>query len=699
MASEGVQNRLIEMVAEQRQQGLLWVPVWMGLGIWVYFELAREPSVAMFWIIAALCVLFLGYGLISRQILGIFSAVIGLVMLGFVLSVIRADTVAAPVLGWRYYGPVTGTVVAIDRSSSDKPRLTLKNPTMGKISAPRTPSYIRVSLHSDQTELPKPGARIAIVGSFSPPNGPSEPTGYDFQRRAWFRTLGAVGYSRNYFEVLDEPAPNTWGVWVFRARLALSAELRRYLPLKEGGFAAAIIAGDRSFVDQTSLTHLRRANLAHLLAISGLHMGLMTGVVFALIRVGLALVPRFALRLPAKKIAAVCALFVGLSYLILSGGSVATQRAFVMVAMMLGAILIDRPAISLRAVVMAAIIILTIWPENLLEPGFQMSFAATIALVVVFRGLTGVRWWQAMYHGRWRYIQPIVGLMGSSLVAGAATAPFAAYHFNQVAHYGLIANVLSLPLMSLVVMPFVVLAAVLWPFGLHGVALWGMGKGIAAILAVAAWVSGLGGAVSQVTSPPPFALMTFVMGAIVFVLLRGRMRVIGLPIILGALAFWSQGERPNVLVTSNGRLVGVMDAGLRTLNRKRGNGFAARSWMENDGLLFDQVKAAAVFGAPNDDRFVQKIGDARLFYLWGKKLDIDELDDLCREYDVFIAPQWEERVEGACEFWGKKRLRYDGSLSFEDSDEGLKIKTARQENGRRLWNSYWLRKERGIYAK
>lgn len=661
MAIEAVQIRLAETLAVQRQQGLLWVPVWLGFGIWSYFELANEPSVNTFRICAILCVVFFAVGLIKKFTFSIVPMVTALILLGFVLSIIRAESVAGPVLGWRYYGPVTGTVVAIDRSSSDKPRITLKNPTMGKISAQRTPTYIRVSLHSDQTILPKPGAQIAIVGSFSPPNGPSEPNGYNFQRRAWFQTLGAVGYSRKHYTVLSEPTSYSWRLWVFRIRLAISSELRKHMPIKEGGFAAAIIVGDRSFVNQTSLVHLRRANLAHLLAISGLHMGLMTGVVFALIRVGLAFFPRLSLRLPVKKIAAVCAIFVGSSYLVLSGASVATQRAFVMVAMMLGAILIDRPAISLRAVAMAAIIILTIWPENLLEPGFQMSFAATIGLVVVFRGLKDVRWWQAMYHGRWRYIQPVIGLLGSSLVAGLATAPFAAYHFNQVAHYGLIANVISLPLMSLVVMPCAVMAAVLWPLGLHGIALWSMGQGIAAILAVAAWVSGLGGAVSLIPQAPPYSLMIFVLGAMLIILLRDRLRWVAAPLIVTSLIQWGQGTRPDVLVTGNGRLVGVLDDGKRALNRKRGNGFAARTWLENDGLLFDQKKNAALFAAPNVDRFIHAVGDDHIFYLWGKK-----------------------------------RLRYDGSLSFAASKDGLEIKTARQEGGKRLWNSYRLRKARGI---
>jgi len=638
VARELALNPILDVLADQRQRGLLWVPVLLGLGNWAFFELRTEPEPIALPLAGMLAAVLITLGLIWRGFVGIVASIFGFICLGFVVAILRVETVSAPVLGWRYYGPVEGVVVAIDRSSSDKPRLTLADPWMGKISAPRVPRLIRVSLHSDQTDLPKPGARIRIIGSFSPPNGPSEPRGYDFQRRAWFQGLGAVGYSRKYFTTVAEPKAGSWRLRVFQMRVALSAALRSYMPAKEGGFAAAIIAGDRAYVDRQSLNHLRRANLAHLLAISGLHMGLMTGVVFALIRVGLALVPRIALRLPTKKIAAVCALGVGASYLILSGSSVATQRAFIMVAMMLGAILIDRPAISLRAVAMAATVILLIWPENLMEPGFQMSFAATTALVVAFRALKDVRWWRAMYYGRWRYVQPIAGLLGSSLVAGAATAPFAAYHFNQVAHYGLLANMISLPLMSLVVMPCAVLAAVLWPFGLQGLALWGMGKGITMILAMAEFVSGLGGAVSLVVQAQPFALMAFVLGAVWVILTRDRVRFMAMPLLAISAFLWMQSDRPDVLVTANGRLVGVLGADTRALNRKRGNGFAARSWVENDGYAFDQQASAAVFPAKNDDRFMHRIGAGTLFYLWGKKLNVDELDDLCRQYSVLIAP-------------------------------------------------------------
>lgn len=240
------------------------------------------------------------------------------------------------------------------------------------------------------------------------------------------------------------------------------------------------------------------------------------------------------------------------------------------------------------------------------------------------------------------------------------------------------------------------MAAVLWPLGLHGIALWGMGQGIAAILAVAAWVSGLGGAVSLIPQAPPYSLMIFVLGAMLIILLRDRMRWVAAPLIVTSLILWGQGTRPDVLVTGNGRLVGILDHGERALNRKRGNGFAARTWLENDGLLFDQQKNAALFAAPNVDRFIHAVGDDHIFYLWGKKLDPLELDDLCRQYTVLIAPQWDENVGGECEFWGKKRLRYDGSLSFAASNDGLEIKTARQEGGKRLWNSYRLRKARGI---
>jgi competence protein ComEC len=237
-------------------------------------------------------------------------------------------------------------------------------------------------------------------------------------------------------------------------------------------------------MSQEALSDLRASNTAHLLAISGLHMGLLSGFVFASLRLFLIFLPYLGPRIAARKIAAGGALFIAAAYLALSGWNVATERAFIMVAVALIAIMLNRRAISLRAVAIAATIVLVLRPEALLGPGFQMSFAATTGLVAVFGWMLDG---SVQVDPKWA--QPFVVLVISSGVAGLATAPIGAAHFNTIAHYGLVANLLSVPLMGLVIIPSAVFAAILAPFGLEEVGLWAMGFGLRWILLVAGYVA------------------------------------------------------------------------------------------------------------------------------------------------------------------------------------------------------------------
>ena len=271
------------------------------------------------------------------------------------------------------------------KRQSDAVRLTLDRVKLDRVDPDKTPHRVRISLHGDATLgiRPEPGLRVMTTAHLSPPSGPVEPGGFDFQRHAWFAELGAVGYARvpllavsvAEFDLRQE---------VFRIRMAVSARVRDVLPGDTGGFAAAVTTGDRSGMSKGVLEDLRASNTAHLLAISGLHMGLLSGFVFAGLRLLFALIPMIALYWPARKMAAVGALMAASVYLALSGGNVATERAFIMVAVALCAILLNRRALSLRAVAIAALIVLTLRPEALMGPGFQMSFAATTALVAVF---------------------------------------------------------------------------------------------------------------------------------------------------------------------------------------------------------------------------------------------------------------------------------------------------------------------------
>lgn len=677
---------LTALVYGQMTRFFLWVPVWLGLGISFYFSVSEEPGPAQVAVAAA--VALSAAALIVRG--GDLPRVLGwaplLVALGFLLAVGRAHQVAAPKLGAPYYGPVEGRVVRIDRSASNVPRVTLAEPWLNGVSDAQTPELVRVALHGEiaGTRV-QPGARIALTANLSPPAGPVEPGGFDFQRKAWFDRLGGVGYSRAPPMLAVAPGKTGWRAQVFAWRVALADRLRVALPGQRGAFAAAILVGDRSTIDPARLEDLRRSNLAHLLAISGLHMGLLTGFVFGVIRFGVACIPSLALRWPSKKIAAVVALLAGAAYLVLSGANVATQRAFVMVAVMLLAVLFDRAAITLRAVALAAVIILVLRPESLTEPGFQMSFAATTALVASFETLNRTAYWRAMQRGRWRWMAPVLSLLMASSIAAAATAPVAAFHFNRIAQYGLIANLASVPVMGTVVMPAGVIAAVLAPFGMAGPALWVMGQGIGWILAVAQWVAGLDGAVTRIPSAPA-GVLALAMGGLLFVTIwRGRARWLGTLATLAALAIWSGVDRPAVLVSASGKLVGIVGPDGRALTRERGDGFSASTWLENDGDGAAQPVAAARRG-PGGKRWQWRHNGVVIAYDRAKKIAAVDLSARCREAAVVIVPNSRAPEGPGCLILDADLLAKGGSAALRIRDGAVEVLQARDWTGARAWN-------------
>ncbi|MBE0413295.1 MAG: ComEC/Rec2 family competence protein [Yoonia sp.] len=666
------------------QRGALigWVPVCLGGGIGWYFAFADEPGPLVF---AALAVAAVFVWALSRwshvAYLPILMGVI-LVMAGIGLAKWRTENVAGPILSFRYYGPIEGRVVNIDRSASDAPRLTLDRVVLANMPPQNTPARVRVSVHGDQIMTSyRPGETLILTGHLSPPAGPAEPGGFDFQRHAWFLQVGAVGYTRTPVLRLTEPSQAGWAMRIFALRIAISTAVQRALPGESGAFAAAIMTGDRSAMAQGTLADLRAANLAHLLAISGLHMGLLTGFIFSAVRYGLAVVPGVALHWPVKKIAAICALVVGALYLALSGGNVATERAFVMVGVMFIAVLLDRRALTLRAVAIAAIIVLVWQPEALVGPGFQMSFSATTALVMAFGYLRRFKTYRLP-----QWMQAVLSVFLSSLIAGLATAPFAAAHFNQISHYGLIANLLSVPLMGAVVMPAAVLAACLAPFGLASVGLWVMDFGLRWILFVATQVASMDGALSHVHAPQAVVLPILSLGLLWGVLWQGRLRFGGVAAVALALLLWQQTARPDLLVAENGSLIGVAGPKGRALSRASGNSFVAEIWLENDGAPVPQDVAAARPGLHVNGRTVSaSLGVWQIVQVAGKTALADIQG--CGGADILISNQ---RDVGPlpCTVFDLARLGETGALAFFLTPQGnLQIISARRSAGNRPWNN------------
>jgi competence protein ComEC len=450
------------------------------------------------------------------------------------------------------------------------------------------------------------------------------------------------------------------------------ARIRAALPGDTGAVAVALITGDRSALPETRVEDLRRSNLAHLLAISGLHMGLVSGFVFWLIRILLSCHAWIALRWPIKKLSAGAALFAAAGYLALSGGAIATERAFIMVAMALLAVMLDHRALTLRAVALAALVVLILRPEALVSPGFQMSFAATTSLVVVFSMLRGAAVMRVPVLGG------ALSLFLSSAVAGLATAPIAAAHFNMVSQLGLIANLTTVPLMGLFVMPAAVLAVFAMPFGMEAMPLWAMGAGIDWILAVAQRVADHPLAVRYVASPVAGVLPVLSFGGLFVCLWRGGARWLGLLPVACAFGIWAQGTRPDILIADQGALVGVMTDAGRALSASRGAGFIAEVWLENDGSPRPQVEAAALW----PDRVT--IGEGELFATKGKRA-AQRIE--CKTDDWMISDQW-LKVALPCRVWDAAALSATGSVAIYDLKTQPFIVTDRAVSGERLWSRW-----------
>lgn len=665
-----------------RQRGYLfpWVPVFYGTGIAVYFALRFEPSRQEWWAVGAVTF----FGIVAWSLTGpglrLWMAALVLMAGGFGIAGYRAHSVAAEVLPFRYYGPIEGRIIAIDRSVSDAVRLTLDRVVLRDVRPSRTPDRVRVALHGQQGFItPEPGLTVILTGHLSPPGGAVEPGGYDFRRHAWFQGLGGVGYTRTPVLAAAPHEGFELGLWIYRTRMAISEAVRQALPGREGAFAAAITTGDRSSLDRAVMEDLRASNLAHLLAISGLHMGLLTGFVFAALRYGLA---GLSLRWPTRKIAALGALAAGSVYLALSGGNVATERAFIMVAVMFVALLLNRRAVTLRAVAVAALIVLTLRPEAIYGPGFQMSFAATTALVAVFGMLREMPGQNHRWPG---WVRFAFGVVVSSFVAGMATAPIGAAHFNQVPHYGLIANVVSVPLMGAVIIPAAVLAALLWPFGLAWIGLSIMAPAISWILSVAESVASWSGSLSFVVAPGEAVLPVLVLGALWIVIWQGRGRVLGLPVLAFSFVLWSGAERPAALISQSGGLIGVMTDAGRALSKPKGDGFSADSWLENDGDPVVQADASKrmIFESRGRIRWFD-LGEARVVHATGKVAATEALD-LCDTADLLVVNVVLE-AQADCVLFDLKRLRKEGALALSEGAAGLRIVTARDVTGHRLWS-------------
>ena len=681
----------------QVQQGrlMLWVPVALGSGIAAYFGLPVEPALPVI-LVAGVVAIVLFYGAWRTASPGTVF-LLGLFIAGLCIGKARTMYVATPVLAASSGSVIlSGWVERVVSVSRKNPRIVVEVDKIEGLKRPYWPAHVQMTVFKTR-QPPSAGDYIQISARLYMLPGPVAPGGYDHGRTLWFRGIGATGRGSLLTEVEAaklEPRPAKW-VWrryVDDLRISISKRITAAMPKRTAGLALALTTGDRSLIPKKQREQMAIAGLAHVLAISGLHMSLVAGGVFWLIRALLALSPAIALNWPIKKWAAGSAILMGFGYLLVSGAGISTQRAYIMLVIMFAAVIADRPAISLRNLAIAAILILLISPEAVTTASFQMSFMAVMGLIAAYE-VTGN--WRAAHpkqsfarRKRWPLLRwvvaGLVALSFTTMIASLFTALPAAYHFNRAAPLSLISNILALPVVSVVVMPSAVLASLSMPFGLEAGPLWVMDKGLQYVIKVAGNVAQMDLSSFPVGQMNSWAVLMAAYGAIWLCLANGRIRALGLvPIVVG-LVFSPLVERPFLLVERSAKNAAVRNAGraLAFAHPRRGR-FAAERWLRADGDEATLNIAAKRPGWTCKNNLCEAaVGGKKLIYL----MDDAKVAADCGSADIVVA---QFPLRRKCRQAQLRIDRFDvwrsGAHAIYQRNSEIVTVTADQSRGERPW--------------
>lgn len=560
----------------ERGQIILWLPVAFGAGIAAWFAM-QTPAQWIGFMCTALAIA--AAGMIAAGRAGRVLLVAGLASaLGCGMVWLRAEAVSAPVLARPVAVSFDATVRQVDAfAARGVTRLVLQ--PIGRADLPP-----RVRVNVDMGGVPEglaPGARVALRARLVPPPPPSMPGAYDFRRVAWFNQIGATGKALGSVKMLSSEASRGPGL---RARL--SAHIQSRLSGSAGGIATALVTGDEGAIDEADGEAMRRAGLAHLLSVSGLHVTAVTGATMLIVLRVLALSPSLALRVRLPLVAAGAAALAAIGYTWLTGAQVPTIRSCVAALLVLAALSLGREAVTLRLVAAGAMVVLALWPEALAGASFQLSFAAVAAIVALHENVRVRRWCERREEGRLRRIgRSLVALLLTGFVVELALMPIGLFHFHKAGLYGAFANLVAIPLTTFVVMPLEALALLLDCVGLGWPAWWLVGRALALLLVLAHVVANAPGSVAALPVMPGAAFGLIVFGGLWIALWRTPMRVAGTVPLVAGLAWATLSPVPDLLVTGDGRHLAVrMPDGSFALLRDGAKAFTRTALSEMGGV-------------------------------------------------------------------------------------------------------------------
>ncbi len=708
-------NQLTSLLLQEQDRWSYWLQVFVALGIFFYFSLPTEPSLSMLivymsvmLVIVSTGVYFLRGAVVARSIVTVcFAFLIGIGCAAFrttYIHTIQIDKSLGPIL-------IEGVIEAREDWADAGSKITLSDinfvthsPNLSRLG--KKLSYVRVTLRgTDFSALPKTGSRIQIFASLLPPAEPTAPDQYNYRRQAFFDGISAYAFAIGMPKIIPDKVEKTNTVLVYYHQFQLNLQQWRervseraitVIGGAEGAIAAALLTGERGSIDALTNNNLRAAGTAHIISISGMHISMVGAFIFMFIRYTLAFFPSIALQYSIKSIAAVGGLMTIVVYTMLVGSPVPAQRSAFMTGLVFVAILLNRQALTMRSVALAASLILIIFPENVFHPSFQLSFAAITLLISVYEkhALQNYDTQQIAYNSQtwagkaYTYLKNLIwGVFFTSFIAGMATMPYAAWHFHRIQLTSIIGNFLALPFVGILVMPPLILTYPASFMGLDQFTLWIMGQGLKGVTHTAAWVAQLPGANIFIPSFSKYIIIGLTFCGLWFALWQNiRLKVIAvvLAFILVALMPLTF-KRPLVLVSSEGKVAVRLPTDGLLYSLKNFRGMTARDW----SLSFNQAQPLSAFPKNSQAVRCDVLGCVvtQPVAISIVKNPVAFLED-CKKADIIIAPK--DRVPDFCRtekpsvIVDYEMLKQHGSIAIHSD---LSIDVSRLSYAARPWNS------------
>lgn len=680
----------------------LWLPVAAGAGAIFYLLAATEP---LLWVVGPFTVNCAALAYVARERRGLFVLLVGLAALGAgeFSGGWRAARVGAPVLDRIFVGELAGFVEEVDDRVQGA-RFLLRLTEAQGLAPEKTPW--RVRLTSRGVPAFAAGDFVVVKARLLPPPRASLPGGYDFARDAFFARIGAVGSALVAPEAVPPPETPGWSLRFFaavdRARNTLARRVANSIGGDNGAIGAAMVTGKRDLLSDAAKETIRKAGIFHIITISGVQMTLVAGIFFVGLRRILALSSTLALNYPIKKWAAALAMLGACGYALFTGSRVGSERALFMTLIMLGSVLADRPALTMRNLGLAALAVIALEPEALLGASFQLSFAAVAALVAVYESRGAARSFVAASATAGGTIRRdaaeqarslaenlaersrhgLFGALFATFCATSATASFMAYDFHELSPYVLIGNPLTLAMIELFAVPAALLGSALYPFGLDGVIWSYLGAGIGLIMKIAEWIGSAPGARIALPAFAPWAIVCLTLAVLSAVLWRTwPLRLTALPLLALGLFGAASGGRFDLAVPPGGDMAALRDSGGQlTLLGKKKDSFASEQWLRADADSRDTAGRAGRCDARGCVGVLRNGDSAALV------LDYSAFHEDCARAQIVISPLFAPPSCAPKILLDRARLEETGAVTLALGAKGPEWRTERAPGEDRPWS-------------